>query len=274
MRGQRPVGHSAGCHRRFADLLRDGDDGDRRRVERAEAGPAEAVMWAAQEEIRRVGEHAERAVDRAAEAAREGGWQRSALEPASAEAGIDMEDTTFLYGPDAGDGGVVSDGAAASSSSSRASAPEAPQPSTSSSQLRSKPCPRAGNPGQQTDGGAEHFHIPENQPRRNGTSTTCPISPAENWCEHCARCKCLSFLHKKINSSDRHSEDVVPTISRDLCYMRMRFQQVAMPIVVLRDGKRGETRAHGLLSTEISIEQGSYVVQAIVGIWLQPDTIG
>ena len=38
-----------------------------------------------------------------------------------------------------------------------------------------------------------------------------------------------------------------------------------MPVFVLRENLRGETCAHGLVSKEVSVEQGSCVIRAVVG---------
>ena len=97
-RNLKPVGHDASCHTRMAELLRVGNERDRRRVERAETRIAEAILKSAQEEIRRAGEKAGKEIENVAQDVRGQDASRDIPEPMSAEQGIEAEDTTFLYG--------------------------------------------------------------------------------------------------------------------------------------------------------------------------------
>ena len=92
------MGHTQACHARMGDLLKTGDLRDRQRVERAESRLAEAVLKAAQQEIKRVGEQADKEVEKALKVVQDRRQEEVASGPASAEEGIDMEDTTSLYG--------------------------------------------------------------------------------------------------------------------------------------------------------------------------------
>ena len=119
-----PVGHSASCHTRMAELLRAGSEQDRRRVERAETRIAEAIFKSAQEELRRVCEAAGKEIERSAREARERDVPQESSQPASAEEGIDMEDTTFLYG----DTSPTAPPTSSTPSTSGASSSQAPAP--------------------------------------------------------------------------------------------------------------------------------------------------
>ena len=84
----------------MAEILRAGSERDRRRVELAETRLAGAVLRAAQEEFRKVSEHAEKETDRMAQARTAAPEEPRAGQPMSADEGIEAEDTTFLYGED------------------------------------------------------------------------------------------------------------------------------------------------------------------------------
>ena len=87
--------------------------------------------------------------------------------------------------------------------------------------------------------------------------------PPEDWCEICSRTKTLAFAHRTIREEDRIGE--VPVVSMDLCFLRRRRQQLVVPIAVIRENHRGETRAHGLLSKHMDMKLGSYIINTLVG---------
>ena len=86
--------------------------------------------------------------------------------------------------------------------------------------------------------------------------------PPADWCPCCARAKALAVAHRRIRNEDKGT---VPIVSMDLCFLRRRKQATMMPVAVVRENLLGETRAHGLLNKQVSIDQNSHVVNSIVG---------
>ena len=88
-------------------------------------------------------------------------------------------------------------------------------------------------------------------------------TPPEDWREICNRCNRLSAAHRAIKGDDR--EGAVPTVSMDSAFLRRRMSVTALPMRVLRENTRGETRSHGWLSKHIDVRQGSYAINSAVG---------
>ena len=106
------------------------------------------------------------------------------------------------------------------------------------------------------------FKVPREPTQQERDDHMLTHQPPEDWCEYCARGKALCTPHRKIREEDRVGG--VPTVSVDLGFVRRRGEDGVLPMVVVRENLRGETRAHGLRSKHVDATQGSWLIKSVV----------
>ena len=86
--------------------------------------------------------------------------------------------------------------------------------------------------------------------------------PPEDWCEYCRRGRALCRGHRRIREEDRMGS--IPTASMDLAFLKRKNPYFTLPMLVMRENGRGETRSHGLRSKHVDVGSGSYAIGCIV----------
>ena len=106
------------------------------------------------------------------------------------------------------------------------------------------------------------FNVPREPTQQEREDHMLTHTPPEDWCEYCAGGKGLCQGHRVIKEEDKVGS--MPTVSMDLAFIRRRGEDGTLPLLVVRENLRGETRSHALLSKHVDASQGSHAIKSVV----------
>ena len=87
--------------------------------------------------------------------------------------------------------------------------------------------------------------------------------PYADWCRHCVRARAQNDPHRKVKK--HASQNTVPTVSGDFCFLKQAGQEGTYPVHVMRDHNTRLTFAHLVQGKSTTKElYSAYLVNAIM----------